>query len=250
MVRIDQAMQNIRNLRPSSFTVTELDDELQSMAMIRALPADYQSFRSSLIGQSTPITLTQQELLAVSVDLRKRFKDHTTAKRVPVVSTTVNEAWFHQSEDNLQKTQAAVHSVPLRAVQGLLDGKMEVECVVDNGSSIVALRKDIWEKLGTPLRSDLVMNMESSHSTVETTTGVLQDFPLQVGSSKFYLQIQVADNLPCELLLGKPFFMHTKAITMDHEDGSQELVLRNSNTGEEIMVATHERKKKAVKQDF
>src|SRR3954447_9537037 len=49
MVRIDQAMQNIRNLRPSSFTVTELDDELQSMAMIRALPADYQSFRSSLM---------------------------------------------------------------------------------------------------------------------------------------------------------------------------------------------------------
>ena len=197
-----------------------------------------------------PIALTQRELLAVSVDLRKRFKDHTTAKQVPVVSTTANEAWFHQSEDNPEKTWAAVHSALLRAVKGLLDGKMEVECVVDNGSSIVALRKDIWEKLGTPLRSDLVMNMESSHSTVETTTGVLQDFPLQVGSSKFYLQIQVADNLPCELLLGKPFFMHTKAITMDHEDGSQELVLRNPNTGEEIMVATHERKKKAIKQDF
>src|ERR1700738_3119325 len=37
MVRIDQAMQNIRNLRPATFTLSMLDDELQCMAMIRAL---------------------------------------------------------------------------------------------------------------------------------------------------------------------------------------------------------------------
>src|SRR4051794_38432689 len=197
-----------------------------------------------------PITLTQRELLAVSVDLRKRFKDHTTAKRVPVVSTTVNEAWFQQAVDDRGEIRAAVPSAPLRAVIGVLDEKREVECVIDNGSSIVALRKDIWEKLGTPIRSDLVMDMESSHSTVETTAGVLQNFPVWFGSSTFYLQIQVADNLPCELLLGRPFFMHVASTTLDHEDGSQELVLRNLNTGEEIMVPTHERKRKAVKKDF
>jgi hypothetical protein len=49
MVRIDQAMQNIYNLCPPQFTLADLDDELQSMAMIRSLSADYQSFRSSLM---------------------------------------------------------------------------------------------------------------------------------------------------------------------------------------------------------
>jgi hypothetical protein len=49
MGRIESAMQAIRSLRPDSFTVAELDDELQAMAMIRALPAEYQAFRSSLM---------------------------------------------------------------------------------------------------------------------------------------------------------------------------------------------------------
>jgi len=92
--------------------------------------------------------------------------------------------------------------------------------------------------------------MESSHGTVETTVGVLRNYPLQIGSSIFYVQIQVAENLPCDVLLGKPFFTYTRSVTMDYEDGTQDLVLRNPNTGEEIMVPTHEREKKAVKKDF
>ena len=49
MARIDQGMQNIHNLRPAAFSISDLDDELISMAMITSLPADYQSFRLSLL---------------------------------------------------------------------------------------------------------------------------------------------------------------------------------------------------------
>jgi hypothetical protein len=34
MIRIDHAMQKICNLRPAAFTLADLKDELQSMAMI------------------------------------------------------------------------------------------------------------------------------------------------------------------------------------------------------------------------
>jgi hypothetical protein len=49
MARIDQAMQGIRNLRPSAFSIADLDDELISMALISALPQEYSAFRSSLL---------------------------------------------------------------------------------------------------------------------------------------------------------------------------------------------------------
>jgi hypothetical protein len=49
MIRIDQAMQQIRNLHPKVFTLADLEDELQSMAMITCLPSEYDSFRSSLM---------------------------------------------------------------------------------------------------------------------------------------------------------------------------------------------------------
>jgi hypothetical protein len=46
--RIEKAMQEVKNLRSTSFTLTELDSDLTSMAMIRSLPSEYESFISSI----------------------------------------------------------------------------------------------------------------------------------------------------------------------------------------------------------
>lgn len=48
MTKIEAAMQKIKNLRPDPFTLADLDKELVSMTMIRALPSSYASFASSL----------------------------------------------------------------------------------------------------------------------------------------------------------------------------------------------------------
>ena len=46
--RIEKAMQEVKNLRTATFSLDDLDSDLTSMAMIRALPAEYESFVSSL----------------------------------------------------------------------------------------------------------------------------------------------------------------------------------------------------------
>ena len=48
-VRIEKAMATIQNLRPSSFTIDMLDEELQCMALIRALPEDYRHLSTNLL---------------------------------------------------------------------------------------------------------------------------------------------------------------------------------------------------------
>ena len=48
MTRIDAAMVKVKNLRPASFSLDDLDKELVSMTMIRSLPAHYSGFASSL----------------------------------------------------------------------------------------------------------------------------------------------------------------------------------------------------------
>ena len=48
-VRIEKAMATIQNLRSSSFTIEMLDEELQCMALIRALPEEYRHLSSSLL---------------------------------------------------------------------------------------------------------------------------------------------------------------------------------------------------------
>ncbi|KAF8183526.1 hypothetical protein K438DRAFT_1550551, partial [Mycena galopus ATCC 62051] len=63
--RVDDAIKLIKDLRPSAHTLDDLDGELASMAMIRALPEEYQSFRSSLflLPQLDKATVTEAFVL-------------------------------------------------------------------------------------------------------------------------------------------------------------------------------------------
>jgi hypothetical protein len=49
MARADKALQDIKALHPSNFTLNMLDKELLCMTLIRALPEDYNNFSSSLL---------------------------------------------------------------------------------------------------------------------------------------------------------------------------------------------------------
>ena len=48
-VKIEKAMQNIQNLRPAGFTIEQLDEELQCMALIHVLPNEYGHLSSTLL---------------------------------------------------------------------------------------------------------------------------------------------------------------------------------------------------------
>src|SRR6267154_979739 len=48
-IKIEKAMQTIQNLRPVGFTIEQLDEELQCMALIRALPEEYRHLSSTLL---------------------------------------------------------------------------------------------------------------------------------------------------------------------------------------------------------
>jgi hypothetical protein len=189
-----------------------------------------------------PLRVTQRELLVISGDIRKKMKDIVTARHVPVTSNPVQDAMYTNaipSDDS--DLVVAVDAAPLRTVEGILDGRITTECLLDQGSSIVAMRRDVWEKLGVPLHSERVLHMESSHGTIAPTLGQIKNFPIQIGPCTFRVQMQVADKLPCEVLIGRPFFMLTGSQTIDHPHGAQDLILNDPNTGERIIVPTKER---------
>jgi len=48
-VRIEHALENIKNLQSKDFTLEKLDDKLQCMALIRALPEEYSHFSILLL---------------------------------------------------------------------------------------------------------------------------------------------------------------------------------------------------------
>ena len=137
----------------------------------------------------------------------------------------------------------------LRALDVTING-MTIEALADDGSQILSIRKDIWEKIGTPIRSDHVMMMESANRSKNETMGLLQDLKVEIGGYDFYVQVQVVQEAPYELLLGRPFFTLTQATYRHFSNGSSHLTLIDPNTHAIITIPTHARKRGQVQMAF
>lgn len=197
------------------------------------------------------VSISQRELLALAPDLRKQLKELTTTKRTAVTSANTNlEALLsHQHGQALEQHHlgstdgavVAIDSLPLRIIDAVLDDKVEVECILDGGAQFIAIRKDVWERLAIPRRSDLIMVLESANGTKSQTLGVCQNLKLSIGSLDLFFQAQVVDVAPFEVLLGRPFFALTSCQDQNYPNGEQTLTLTDPNADQVITIATRER---------
>ncbi|KAI6004749.1 hypothetical protein EDD15DRAFT_2359531 [Pisolithus albus] len=114
-------------------------------------------------------------------------------------------------------------TAPLRAVDGILMDKLRVECILDSGCQVVALRHELWEALGAPLCSDMRMTLEVANQSKESTLGVIENASLRIGPVEAHLQIQVVDRAPFDLY------------------GEQSLEIRDPNTRRQLLILTRPR---------
>jgi hypothetical protein len=191
------------------------------------------------------ITISTRELLSVAPDVRRQIKDQLITKRVSATALmeTVDENEAPQilinnvSEDSLI---VAKHTEELRVIDILIHG-IKVTATLDDGSQIISIRQDKWEKIGLPIRSDRIMVMESANKSKDETMGLLQDLKINVGGYDFYLQVQVVKDAPYEMLLGRPFFTLTSASHKHFDNGDSRLTLFDPNTGDKITLPTKAR---------
>ena len=84
MTRVDTAMEQIQNLRPDAFTLSDMDKELVCMTLIRALPEEYSSFASSLQLLDKFEKEKLQEAFVAEELLRKRGDSASAAAALAV----------------------------------------------------------------------------------------------------------------------------------------------------------------------
>ncbi|KAJ8594374.1 hypothetical protein M405DRAFT_691570, partial [Rhizopogon salebrosus TDB-379] len=65
--------------------------------------------------------------------------------------------------------------------------------VLDQGAEIIVMRKDIWQNLGVPLRSDHLMTMESANTNKDAMLGVIKNLGFDFGAGEIRLQVQVIE---------------------------------------------------------
>ena len=150
----------------------------------------------------------------------------------------------------------AAESHALRTVYPLINGVGEVESLLDPGSQIVSMSREVAALLQVTWNPDIVVHMESANKTLEKTLGLAKNVPFVFGPITVYLQVHVIEKAAYKVLLGRPFDTITESEVKNSKDGSQSLTLTDLNTGNRCMMQTHERGKsptvlqRPVMQDF
>lgn len=218
------------------FTSNAEDNDLLKLVIGRAMNAE--------------ITLTQKELLAVSGEMRKYFKEATTPRRIPTVNYIEGEhgdaqnTYVLQFQQNGQTEKVVLTASPimrLRVVTALLNGEFEAECVLDQGSEIICMDKSIWRKITHSINPKVTMSMESANSQSNSTYGLCENLRFTIGGIDLWFQVHVVENAPFQVLMGRPFFVYTQCTTQDYATGDQEITIICPNTDKTIKLPTQTR---------
>ena len=132
---------------------------------------------------------------------------------------------------------------PLRAIYCFINGVGQEECILDGGSMIVSMSKQVAVQLGLVWDPSVSIEMESASNHTEQTLGVARNVCFAIGGLKLYLQVHVLENPPYRVLLGKPFETLAATVIQTYDDGSSEVVMKDPNTKRVAVVPTYERGK-------
>jgi hypothetical protein len=135
----------------------------------------------------------------------------------------------------------ARRSEDLRAIYMTINRVGQEECLLDNGSMIVSMSKELAVQLGLNWDPAIRIDMESASSHVERTLGLAKNVRFAVGGLDLFLQIHILEKPPYGILLGRPFYTLTSCVTKDSSDGSSEVTLTDPNTKEVAVVPTYKR---------
>src|SRR5882724_7507334 len=124
-------------------------------------------------------------------------------------------------------------------IEVTLDHMVTVTGIIDSGCQVVIICKDIWERLGTPMKHKQVMFMESANGQSNATMGSIPSICFSIGEVSLYCQVQVIKEAPFKCLLGLPFMCLASTKCQEFPDRSTHLLLMDPNTGASITVLTH-----------
>jgi len=185
-------------------------------------------------------------LLALAPEVRKHFKESMTTKKLPALPAEAQAVAAHMvstfSMGMDHECLAAKPALLLWMIEVTLDRTITVTGIIDSGCQVVIIRRDVWEKLGTPMKHKQVMYMESANGQANTTMGTIPSICFSVGEVSLYCSVQVVRNAPLECLLSLPFMSLVSTKCQEFPDGSAHLLFTNPNTGASIMVTTHAKK--------
>ena len=165
-------------------------------------------------------TITPAHILAASPPIRKELVERLKPRRVETAS-------FEQADNDeegpvsvlgLAARREAEFSLPLQEIDVLVNNCRTEAGVLDQGSQIVVMRKDLANEVGARINTQRTLRMEGANSSTSRTLGCAEDLEMQIGDVSFTVHAHVVRAAPFRLLLGRPFHHLLLCRLEDHPD--------------------------------
>jgi hypothetical protein len=220
--------------------------------------------------KSPIVTLTAAELLSLSPEVRTRWKEQVTPRRVQQqdgnnVPHLVNEELlminnpFETYINTIRPGEtpkpfvAAKDSHSIRSVMVNINGHNPVESIIDPGSSIIAMSEEVCLALGLIYDNSVIIPLQSANGGIDHSLGLARNVPCEIGDITLYMQIHIIRNPAYDILLGRPFDVVTESSVKNRIDESQSITIFDPNSTRSSVISTFPRssfRRKVIREDF
>jgi len=119
------------------------------------------------------------------------------------------------------------YSLPLQEIDVALGNGSTESGLLDPGSQIVVICKDLTQELNAHINAGLQIEMEGANGSTNWTLGCAEHLPMCVRGVTFKVHAHVIKHTPFRLLLGRPF-QHQVLCTLDLlPDGSLDVFIHD-----------------------
>lgn len=219
------------------------------------------------------LSITPEELLAISPELRTRFRTLITPKRTTSAGSVSN--YYHDADeitlpdpkDLLEQDplppgvfriadpydtylrslppgmepkpmRVAQESNALRTVRALVGERNEIDCILDPGCQVVACSEAVCHELGLSYDPSVVLHMQSTNGEVDRSLGLARNVPFVIGDMTLFLQVHVVRQAAYDMLLGRPFDVLAFSIVRNYKNEDQTITLHCPNSGRTVTIPT------------
>jgi hypothetical protein len=210
--------------------------------------------------QTPHITLSPEELYAISPEVRNRLREAITPKRV-LNETVSTHALIEQVPDEEETSitvpdvyetyinslapgerpiplNVAQESHALRLIMMVVDNREEVEGIIDLGSQINAMSEAVCHDIGLAYGPSIKLNMQLANGEVDQSLGLARNVPCKINSITLYLQIHIIRSPAYDILLGRPFDVLTESTVKNVPNEDQTITIVDPNTKHSVMIPT------------
>jgi len=142
------------------------------------------------------------------------------------------------SEECARET-SALEMAHLRVVPVLVNEVTEEEALLDSGSQIVSMTRDVAAANKISWDPGLSIQLQSANGSLSRTCGLAKNVLFMLGDVTVLLQAHIMETAPYKILLGRLFDTITESTIINDQEGNQTINITCSNTGTRAVIPTY-----------